>query len=171
MSVWKERMSVQSRATIRGFLRRLHKRAMTPRMASLTVTRRLLVKRQVRLIWCLAELSPASCRPMAARETRPTLRVAATSWARVLVWLSRRSVHTVIIQVMACSRRMAVPPQWEQEFSWLLLLYAPKPAEGTASFDKQLQKWGRLRQKMGSLEMMRKLLNLSRGRKGAIFPP
>jgi hypothetical protein len=24
-------------------------------------------------------------------------------------------------------------------------LYVPKPAEGTASFDKQLQKWGRLR--------------------------
>src|SRR5262249_27548370 len=143
MRVWKERMSVQSRATTNGFFRRRrHSWRIRPCMASLTWTRGLAQKRQVRLILCLAVAPPRSLRPMLARETRPTRRAAAARWARVLAWVRRSSAHRVSTQAMASAGRMAVPPRRGDRVGWHLLLYAQRLAAGTAAFFKAAANWG-----------------------------
>src|SRR5262245_63859039 len=78
-------------------------------MASLITTRVLAVKRQVRLMRCLAAVPPTSLRPIFANDTRPTCIAAAVRALRVLAWLSRRPEHTLITQAIASMRFMAVP--------------------------------------------------------------
>src|SRR5262249_46076592 len=84
-------------------------RSTTPRMASLITTRVLAVKRQVRLMRCLAAVPPTSLRPIFANDTRPTCIAAAVRALRGLAWLSRRPEHTLITQAIASMGFMAVP--------------------------------------------------------------
>src|SRR5262245_33511290 len=99
-------------------------------MASLTWTRVLAQKRQVRLILCLVVVLPKSLRPILARETRPTRRAAAARWARVLAWLRRRSEHRVSTQAIATDGCMAVPPRRGGQ-GWLApTLVRPLPCGG-----------------------------------------
>ena len=73
--------------------------------------RSLAVKRQARLIPCLA--APWRCsakqRPRAERLIRPTRTAAATRSARVWLWLFRKPRHVVVIQNLASVVFLGVP--------------------------------------------------------------
>jgi hypothetical protein len=91
-SVWKPRMSTQSKATSRGFFRPRTSRRTTPRMACEGSTLSLAQKRQHRLIWCLAEppAKPGIARPRLPSDTRLVRMAAETRVPRVLAWESLR---------------------------------------------------------------------------------